>query len=102
MPLSSYCQSLDSLPLKELNNEFLKGISARERLHYIKKIAKLDSIQLSLYKDSIVPKYEAAISKSTKAITELNSTVAEQKTLIKLYRYSCVILALATIGLVIF
>lgn len=99
MPLSCYSQSLDSLPIKELNNEFLKGISARERLHQLKKVSKLDSIQLSLYKDSLLPSYDVQMKECRKEIYYLMDTIEQKNNLIKIYRYSCLVLAALTVGL---
>lgn len=99
MAPSCYSQSLDSLPIKELNNEFLKGISARERLHYLKNIAKLDSLQLSLYKDSIIPNYRRTIEKSKVEIIKLNYTIEEKNNLIQVYRYSVLALSFLCVGL---
>jgi len=100
MAPSCYSQSLDSLPIKELNNEFLKGISARERLHYLKNIAKLDSLQLSLYKDSIVPTYKKALEISRVEVSRLNYVIEEKNYLIKVYRYSVVALSFLCVGLI--
>lgn len=55
-----------------MNKEFLKGIEAREKLHTIKNIVKLDSIQLSLYKDSIVPNLEKSNQECKESLTEVN------------------------------
>lgn len=76
---NSYSQSVDSLPLKELNKEFLKGIEAREKLHTLKNIVKLDSIQLSLYKDSIVPNLEKSNQECKECIKELNTKLYQTK-----------------------
>lgn len=99
MAPSCYSQSLDSLPIKELNNEFLKGISAREKMHYLKNIAKLDSLQLSLYKDSIIPNYRRTIEKSKVEIIKLNYTIEEKNNLIQVYRYSVLALSFLCVGL---
>jgi hypothetical protein len=100
MVQSSYSQSVDSLPLKELNNEFLKGISAREKLHTLKQIAKLDSIQLSLYKDSIVPNLEKLTIKQDKDIVSLETKLEDSKQTIKFYRYLSVVFSVLTVALI--
>jgi hypothetical protein len=97
---SCYSQSLDSLPIKELNNEFLKGISARERLHYLKNVVKLDSLQLSLYNDSLIPAYHRAFNESKKEIVKLNTTIQEKNYLIQVYRYSVIVLSVLCVGLI--
>ena len=100
MAQSCYSQSLDSLPIKELNNEFLKGISARERLQYLKNTVKLDSLQLSLYKDSIVPNFQLQVKESRKEIIRLNTVIDDKNYFIKMYRYTCIALTFLTIGLI--
>lgn len=100
MAQSCYSQSLDSLPIKELNNEFLKGISARERLQYLKNTVKLDSLQLSLYKDSVVPNLQLQVKDSKKEIIRLNTVIDDKNYFIKLYRYTCIALTFLTIGLI--
>jgi len=83
-----------------LNNEFLKGISARERLQYLKNTVKLDSLQLSLYKDSVVPNFQLQVKESKKEIIRLNTVIDEKNYFLKLYRYSCIALTFLTIGLI--
>jgi len=83
-----------------LNNEFLKGISARERLQYLKNTVKLDSLQLSLYRDSIVPNFQFQVKESKKEIIRLNTVIDEKNYFLKLYRYSCIALTFLTIGLI--
>ena len=78
-----YSQSLDSLPLKELNDEFLKGIQARERVVSLKKILKTDSIELSLYKDSIIPKLILALDTAKVEIVCLDTKLKTQSETIK-------------------
>jgi len=58
-----------------LNNEFLKGIKARERVVVLKTVIHLDSQQISLYKDSIVPSYQQMIEVSKKEVYDLNRTI---------------------------
>jgi hypothetical protein len=82
-----------------LNNEFLKGISARERLQYLKNTVKLDSLQLSLYKDSIVPNLQLQVKDSRKEIIRLNIVIDDKNYLLKIYRYTCIALSCLTIGL---
>lgn len=101
MPLSSYSQSLDSSVLKELNNEFLKGIQAREKVVELKKIIKTDSIQLSIYRDSIVPAQTLALSKSKSKLTEYEEYINAQSKWIKFLSYLSGGLAILTVGLII-
>jgi len=99
---SSYSQSLDSLPLKELNNEFLKGIKARERVVVLKTIIHLDSQQLNLYKDSIVPSYQQMIEVSKKEVYDLNRTIDRKNAEMKLYKYGFVGMSiLAILGFIL-
>ncbi len=102
---SIYSQSLDSLPLKELNNEFLKGIQARERVVSLKKIVKTDSIQLSLYKDSIIPNFRLALDTAKVEIVRLDTKVRSQaetiKTLKNVLKGGLIAIALLTIGLIL-
>ncbi len=102
---SIYSQSLDSLPLKELNNEFLKGIQARERVVSLKKIVKTDSVQLSLYKDSIIPNFRLALDTAKVEIVRLDTKVRSQaetiKTLKNVLKGGLIAIALLTIGLIL-
>jgi len=82
-----------------LNNEFLKGISARERLQYLKNTVKLDSLQLSLYKDSIVPNLKLQLKDSKKEMICLNTAIEDKNYLLKIYRYTCIAFTFITIGL---
>ena len=84
---SSYSQSLDSLPLKELNNEFLKGIKARERVVILKNVIHLDSQQINLYRDSIVPNYQVMVEESKKEVTRLNRVIDRKNLEMKMYKY---------------
>lgn len=84
-----------------MNNEFLKGISAREKLHTLKQIAKLDSIQLSLYKDSIVPNLEKLTIKQEKEIVSLKTKLEDSKQTIKLHRSLSLFLILVSTILII-
>jgi len=93
MPHYSFSQSQDSLPIKELNKEFLKGIEAREKLHTLKQVLKLDSIQLSLYKDSIVPSLQEGVIKSKNEIIRLEDKVEKQKSQLTIFKYISAILA---------
>ena len=105
MAQSIYSQSLDSLPLKELNNEFLKGIQARERVVSLKKIVKTDSVQLSLYKDSIIPNFRLALDTAKVEIVRLDTKVRSQaktiKTLKNVLKGGLIAIALLTIGLIL-
>jgi len=101
---NTYSQSVDSLPLKELNNEFLKGIQARERVVSLKKIVKADSLQLHYYKDSIVPNYQKALDTAKVEIVRLDTKVKSQadtiKTLKNVLKGGLIAIALLTIGLI--
>ena len=44
-----------------MNNEFLKGIQAREKVVSLNKIIKTDSLIIKNYKDSIVPGLQLAL-----------------------------------------
>lgn len=105
MAQNIYSQSLDSLPLKELNNEFLKGIQARERVVSLKKIVKTDSIELSLYKDSIIPKLILALDTSKIEIVRLDTKLRTQsetiKTLKNILNGGLIVIALLTIGYIL-
>lgn len=100
-----YSQSLDSLPLKELNNEFLKGIQARERVVSLKKIIKTDSMQLVYYKDSLIPNYQKALDTAKVEIVRLDTKVKAQqetiKTLNKVLKGGLFAIVLLTIGLIL-
>jgi hypothetical protein len=87
MAQNIYSQSVDSLPLKELNNEFLKGIKARERVVSLKTIILLDSQQLSLYKDTIVPNYKKALDTCKYEIVRLNGVIDRKDQAMKFYKY---------------
>ena len=87
MAQNIYSQSVDSLPLKELNNEFLKGIKARERVVSLKAIIHLDSQQLSLYKDTIVPNYKKALDTCKYEIVRLNGVIDQKDQAMKFYKY---------------
>jgi hypothetical protein len=100
---NTYSQSVDSLPLKELNDEFLKGIQARERVVSLKKILKTDSVQLSLYKDSIIPNYKKALdtAKIVRLDTKVRSQAETIKTLKNVLKGGLFAIALLTIGLIL-
>lgn len=102
---NTYSQSVDSLPLKELNNEFLKGIQARERVVSLKKIIKTDSIQLVYYKDSLIPNYQKALDTAKVEIVRLDTKVKSQaetiKTLNKVLKGGLFAIVLLTIGLIL-
>ena len=87
MPYNSYCQNLDSLTIEEINQELLKGIKARKEVKVLKNIVKLDSIQLSLYKDSIVPSLQEGIAKSKTEIIRLDKELGEAEEKLKRYKY---------------
>lgn len=100
MPHYSYSQSQDSLPIKELNKEFLKGIEAREKLHILKQVVKLDSIQLSLYKDSIVPSMQKGLDTARFEIVSLDSQLQEQKMYTRFFQYLSLALGIFSLGLI--
>jgi hypothetical protein len=88
-----------------LNNEFLKGIQARERVVSLKKIIKTDSIQLIYYKDSLIPDYQKALDTAKVEIIRLDTKVKTQsetiKTLNNVLKGGLIAIALLTIGLII-
>ena len=102
---STYSQSLDSLPLKELNDAFLKGIQARDKVVSLKKIVKTDSIQLTLYKDSIIPNFRKALDTAKIEIVRLDTKVKSQgetiKTLKNVLKGGLFAIVLLTIGLIL-
>ncbi len=88
-----------------MNNEFLKGIQARERVVSLKKIVKTDSVQLSLYKDSIIPNFRLALDTAKVEIVRLDTKVRSQaetiKTLKNVLKGGLIAIALLTIGLIL-
>jgi hypothetical protein len=88
-----------------LNDEFLKGIQARERVVSLKKIVKTDSVQLSLYKDSIIPNFRLALDTAKVEIVRLDTKVRSQaetiKTLKNVLKGGLIAIALLTIGLIL-
>jgi len=105
MPQSSYSQSLDSLPIKELNNEFLKGIEAREKLHILKQIRHDDSMQLAFYKNILIPEYRRAVDSTKREYSKLydrnsknESKIESQKKTIKYLKISTFALFLLFLG----
>ena len=99
---SSYSQSLDSLPLKELNKEFLKGIQARERVVTLKKIQTADSIQLHIYKDSLIPYYQTAVTLANEDVNFLNNLLIVEEQEKKFYQYTALGLAIVVFLQIIF
>jgi hypothetical protein len=99
MPHYSFSQNQDSLPLKELNDEFLKGIEAREKVHILKFIVKLDSIQLSLYKDSIIPNMQKGLDTSKTEIVRLKTKLEDTEEKLTIFQYISGALLLLSIGL---
>lgn len=99
MPHYSFSQSHDSLPIKELNKEFLKGIEAREKLHILKQVVKLDSIQLSLYKDSIVPSMQRGLDTAKLEILSLDKQLRDTKKYIRFYQYLTIAMSIFSLGL---
>ena len=88
-----------------MNDEFLKGIQARERVVSLKKIVKTDSIQLSLYKDSIIPKLILALDTAKVEIVCLDTKLKTQsetiKTLKNILNGGLIVIALLTIGYIL-
>lgn len=87
--------------LRELNEELLKGIQARERVVQLKKIIAIDSQTIALYKDSIVPAYDTAIKISKQSIIKLNETIERQNSAIVGYRYLTGILSILSLILIL-
>jgi hypothetical protein len=81
-----------------LNNEFLKGIEARERLHILKQIRKDDSVQLSYYKYELIPSYQKGIDSCKTEYGKLQNQVVKQKETIKYLKISTLALLLLFIG----
>jgi len=86
MVQSSYSQSLDSLPLKELNKEFLKGIQARERVVALNKIIKADSAIIKTYKDSIVPSLQLALDTTEIELVQYYKLYDESEYKLSMYK----------------
>lgn len=88
-----------------MNNEFLKGIQARERVVSLKKIIKTDSMQLVYYKDSLIPNYQKALDTAKVEIVRLDTKVKVQqetiKTLNKVLKGGLFAIVLLTIGLIL-
>ena len=101
MPLSGYSQSLDSSKIDQINEELLKGIQARKQVVILKNIVKLDSIQLSLYKDSIVPNLQDGITKSKAEIIRLDTELIKAKKRLTFYQYTTGGLSLASLILLL-
>lgn len=101
MPHYSFSQNQDTLPIRELNNEFLKGIEAREKLHILKQISKLDSIQLSLYKDSVVPNMQKGLDTAKLEIVRLEGELSKTESLLGLFQYTSIALFILTLGLIL-
>ena len=70
-----------------MNNEFLKGIKARERVVILKNVIHLDSQQINLYRDSIVPNYQVMVEESKKEVTRLNRVIDRKNLEMKIYKY---------------
>lgn len=101
MPLSGYSQSLDSSKIDEINEQLLKGIQARKQVIILKNIVKLDSIQLSLYKDSIVPNLQDGITKSKAEIIRLDTELVKAKKRLSFYQYATGGLSLSSLILLL-
>lgn len=69
-----------------MNDEFIKGIKARERVVILKEIIKTDSLALVLYRDSIVPNYKHALDTSRITIVQLDSKLKSQKQITLAYK----------------
>ena len=84
-----------------MNNEFLKGIKARERVVVLKDIIHIDSQQLNLYKDSIVPSYQKMVEKSKDEVSKLNRALEVKEFELKFYRYGFIgMAAIAILGFI--
>ena len=83
---NSYSQSLDSLPLKELNKEFLKGIQARERVVALQRIVKTDSVIIKNYKDSVVPSMQHVIDTTGVELKKYYKLYDESQEELKFYK----------------
>lgn len=82
-----------------MNKEFLKGIEAREKLHILKQVVKLDSLQLSLYKDSLVPSMQRGLDTAKLEIISLEKDLKETKKYIRFYQYLTVAMSIFSLGL---
>lgn len=82
-----------------MNKEFLKGIEAREKLHILKQVLKLDSLQLSLYKDSIVPSMQRGLDTARVEIKSLDKQLKDTKKYIRFYQYLTVAMSIFSLGL---
>lgn len=85
-----------------MNNEFLKGIKARERLVTLKKIHTADSLQLRIYQDSLIPYYEDILGVAKVEIEDLNSELIQVKAERKFFQYTSLGLVILTTLLIIF
>jgi hypothetical protein len=83
---NSYSQSLDSLPLKELNKEFLKGIQARERVVALQRIRKADSVIIHNYKDSVVPSMQHVIDTTGVELRKYYKLYDDSQSELKFYK----------------
>jgi hypothetical protein len=84
-----------------LNNEFLRGIKARERVVVLKSVIHLDSQQINLYRDSIVPSYQQMVEVSKIEVIRLNRVIDRKEAEMKLYRYGFIGMSiLAIIGFI--
>lgn len=85
-----------------MNKEFLKGIKAREKSAYLQKIHTLDSTELRLYKDSIIPECESALILATEDVSFLNNLLIEEEEEKRFYKYSAFGLAILVVLQIIF
>ena len=85
-----------------MNKEFLKGIKARERAAYLQKVHTIDSTELKLYKDSILPECEAQLILATEDADFLNNLLIEEEQEKKFYKYSSIGLAILVVLQIIF
>ena len=84
-----------------MNNEFLRGIKARERVVVLKSVIQLDSQQINLYRDSIVPSYQQMVEVSKIEVIRLNRVIDRKEAEMKLYRYGFIGMSiLAIIGFI--
>jgi hypothetical protein len=85
-----------------LNSEFLKGIQARERVVTLKKIHAADSIELHIYRDSLIPFYQTAVTLANEDVNFLNNLLIVEEQEKKFYQYSALGLAIVVFLQIIF
>jgi hypothetical protein len=85
-----------------LNKEFLKGIQARERVVALQKIHAVDSAQLKIYRDSIIPYYQSALTIAVEDVDFLNESLIEEEKAKNFYKYSALGLVIVVLLQIIF